>query len=199
MPAKIYPEGSYLLRFSKEFKSNIFWGKFWGWMCMPVCCMGCICLLPAKIFEALIEDIQKIIKIYTPHGLTNLARRISDEQSIFMEACNIVNSKTQYIFPDVNLVDVICVMRPNLKSMLSMLYVYDILGMNKQSKDAYLSQIYQEYTAKGGNENVIIYGLPEYLSRFNDPTCDKMLNLFKKLASETQLSNFVFSHRDKTE
>ena len=193
---KIYPEGSYLLRFSKELRKNLFWGNFWGWLCMPVCCMGCICLLPAKIYEVLVEDIKKIIKIYTPDGLSRLSRKISIEHTLFLEACVIVNATSGNIFPDVNLVDVLCVVNSNLKTMLSMFYLFE-LGFNKKNKDEYLLKIYQEYTAKGGNENVIIYGLPEYLARFYDPTCDKMLTLFNKIARETQLSCFVMAHRDK--
>ena len=73
---------------------------------------------------------------------------------------------------------------------------YD-LYMSKVAKDAraeYLRNVHEVYIRKGGDVNIIIYGLPEYLCLIYDPTSETMSRLYKNNYTETQLSYFVLSH-----
>ena len=198
MATKVYPLGSYLLREHSNMKKNMFWLKFWGWTCMPCCCMGCICILPAKLYEDLVKDVSKIVKIYTAPFLNKLAKGISDQQKIFLEATLSVNSTTTKIFPDVSLLDVLYVAQPNIQKMMPFDYNYklfDALDEKNVDKKKYIMDIYKVYKGNGGDENYIIFGLPEYLARFHDISSNFMLKTFKLISSETQLSVFIFSHK----
>ena len=195
--AKIHPEGSILLKTLSNIEKNLFWAKFWGWLCMPVCCMGCICIIPAKVYEELIIDLKKIIKLYTPKKLEIIAKDISREQSIFIDACIEINKTCEQIYPNTTLYDALCVTIPNFKTMIGISsrsrdYVSNV---DKVAADAYASKAYSVYIEKGGDINSVIYGLPEYLCTIYDPTCDTMSNLYKKIYTNTQLSQYVLSHK----
>ena len=194
--AKVLPRnnGSYLVNSYKETRKALFWAKFWGWLCIPCCCMGCICLAPATVMSSMLEDLAKLIKIYTPEKLKEVAKDIDIEQDLFIQACNVVNVKATKVFPNIKLMDCLCLIDKKLESMLDYYSSsFDYFG-NKAEKDAYMTLVYNTYIELGGNVNVIVFGYPEYMARFNDPTSDKMMVIFHKLTTKTQLASFVFSY-----
>ena len=197
--AKILPRsnGSYLVNSYNETRKALFWAKFWGWICVPCCCIGCMCLAPATILSGMIDDLSAIIKIYTSDKLKTISRDIDYEQDIFIQACNNVNAIALSVFPNIQLIDCMCVVDKKLGSMLEYKANFDLfISSNKSEKDAYMIKVFTEYVKLEGNTKVIIYGYPEYMARIYDPTSDLMTNIFRKLSSKTQLASFVFSHEN---
>ena len=193
---KVSPIGSTLVSSCNQIKTSITCGKVWGWLCMPICCAGFICLIPSYAFESMLTELKKIVALYTPEVLNGLAKDISREEDIFLKACTKVNETETMIFPNIRLIDVICAADQKASTML-MQYANTYEFTNKQQQHEYSLKVFDQYIINDGNSNVIIFGFPEYMARLYDVSSPKMTTLLKNLANKTQLHVYVFSHEDK--
>lgn len=191
-------------------QKGIFWSKCCGISCMLCCCLGCICYLSAKAIDIMLEDVNAIIGFYTKKILNNLAILINIQQKLFIQACCNVNEITNSldIISDLRLIDVICendqkiasILQINYHSVKSLNLARNIIFPdNKNYNKEYLLKVYNEYIKLGGDISPIIYGFPEYMTLYYDPTSEYMLNLYKKILSQNQLNHLILSYKGACE
>ena len=140
----------------------------------------------------LIKDIERVINFYTPIALYQMSHNISKELAILDRAVMLLSEKEKIdpihldILKDVQLIDIVCHYNTHLKDLLSIQqYVYyskDIWIKNLE----FTTKIYQIYKDLGGNENVVIFGLAEFLARTYDIQRDDIQIIYKLLQSVEQ-------------
>ena len=186
MHSKIYPDQSVLNRRLRIFKKR---SLFENMFCIP---FGYVTAM-----DILKKDIENVIQFYTPAFLEKIALDISREQDIFIRAFMVHVDQSNLckdMLNDIQLIDIICAHNNKLKRMLSLqnnkYYSKDLLIKKKD----YVEKMYIEYKRLGGNDNVIIYGLPEYIARIYDMRRDDIQIVYKLLARDSYLRQFVLSH-----
>jgi hypothetical protein len=122
-----------------------------------------------------------------------LGIRVQQELDIFRAAVTMVNNTCDptIIHSDVQLLDVICQANPRIGKIIQDSSSYSVC--NKSKNEDYLNQIWTIYTKQGGNFNLVVYGLIEYLCRMYDPTCDYVQTYLQKFTSDSALRTVCLS------
>lgn len=145
------------------------------------------------------KDIKTVIDLYTPNLLRKIAGDIAREEVIFKTAFIIVNMEYNYdiIFQNnnINLLDIICESHMDFKNMLSLECFHYFSKDHLVLRQEYLQKLYLEYKKLGGNEKVIIFGLPEYLAgEYNIIYREDIQFIYKLLARDSYLRKFVMGY-----
>jgi len=197
---------SRIINYIEETQKGIFWSKCCGISCLLCCCCGLICYLSAKVIEDALEDIYAIVAFYTKKNLNILALLIDREQKLFIKACVNINDTVDAndIIPDLKLINVICEYDQKIANILEINYHSVkttklsrniIFPDNKNYNKEYMLKIYNEYIKLGGNISPIIYGFPEYMAIYYNPTCEFMLSLYRKILGQNQINHLILSYK----
>lgn len=196
---KCYPSDVPGSRLVADFKSYDRWscaGKWVGGLCIPFCCMGLTCWIPAKTAEIELKPMKTVIDKYTAPILDKLRIAVDREQSLFLRACMNVNNVTQTsIYPETTLLDAICSFDERIKKIIAKYAYLRFIDKDLEDRKRYEQQVYEEYINIGGNPAFVLYGLPEYLCIIYEPTGILALSYFRDIATNTQLSNTIQMYR----
>jgi hypothetical protein len=187
----------------KKYNSYILWSQCVGWTCMPLCCLGLVCLAPSYALKEGVVKLRKVIDLYGEDTLHRLAGLVLNQNEIFLRACDNVNkmdlNKVDLNKMDLNKTDIL----PNLTLLETISHGNNEVGIilssrlefTSPSKKTYKTRVYEEWLLQGGNIDIVVFGLPELICLSHDPTSIKVMEYIDKLAYPTQLKNLVMSHR----
>lgn len=184
---RIHPENeSLIVQASCENKSDAFWMKVFGFVAMPCCCIGLSCFGVSSISQAFAERYAYIVKFYGGVNHCNLIKNKVDKEidifnrSILDVRCS--NNPNLHIDPNITLLDIIRTCNTHLDDILR-----HVCFTNYITNKDYSVAVWEKYVELGGNSNVIIYGLIEYLLTFNCSTSKKMEVFVNNLTTNTSL------------
>lgn len=184
---KIHPENeSLVVQASRENKSDAFWMKVFGFVAMPCCCIGLSCFGVSSISQAFAERYANIVKFYGGENNCNVIKnKIDKEIDIFNRSIievRCLNNPNLHIDPNITLLDIIKTSNTHLDNIIRQVCFTRYIT----NKD-YSVAVWNKYVELGGNSNVVIYGLIEYLLTFNSSTSRMMEDFLNKLTSNTSL------------
>lgn len=183
---KIHPEDeSLIVLASNENKSDAFWMKCFGFLALPCCCIGLSCFGISSISKDFAEKYANIVKFYGGIEKCNLIKKKVDiEIDLFNRSVmDIRNSEPNlHIDPNVTLFDLIRQNNKQLSEITTRLMYFKYIT----SKE-YATTLWNRYLELGGNSNLIIYGLIEYLLTFNSSTSKMMEVFIHNVCSNTPL------------
>ena len=152
--------GSRLVDEYNRLNKLIILGKVTGCLCLPACCLGISCLGISFAMEDVdAKPLKYIIDLYTIPILDKLRHMIDFEEYLLNKV-----PRQQAV----TVLDVVSVYDHDIRDLL---VEFGLIKPNNNND--YMNNIYQDYIRIGGNPNVIIYGLPEYLCKLYD--CDDMI------------------------
>lgn len=169
--------------------------KLSGWLCLPFCCVGYVCLAPGYICDTLSDNCKKLIELYGGSArLQILAQKIAKELEIFRDAVTLANTVVQpsVIRPDITIIDVIADMNPRIGPIIR----NDIsLILFPNNNNSYSTEIWKNYQNDGGNYHVIVYGLIEYLFTVYPPDSIFVDSYINKALKDSSLRTEMLSHK----
>lgn len=184
--------------------ANIKYSSWWLWsigcICIPCCCAGTACLLLAEEISKFKILFPKVIEIYG--GKKNckiLGERIRTELNIFCKALTIINSSCSPIIIKTNttLLEVICHVFPNTGNIITDVSKTGIAFLDQKTEkhNEYFNKLWETYTALGGNYQIVVYGIIEYLCQTNEPTSDYVEQYLQEFTSYSALRAECLSYK----
>ena len=194
---------SIIVKTSFILQKRLFWLKFWGVLCMPLCCIGLSCVMIREVILNFGPKFKKIIAIYG--GETNLeilTERIKRELRLFNESVRFANLVVDAtcINQNITITDVIFYMFPEVKKNLSIdsnqIYIEnEAYSKNEDRQRMYNEQIWERYMKLGGCYHVIVYGYIEYMCMNTDPLSTNIEIIIDKFLTDSKLSTECLSHK----
>lgn len=171
-----------------------------GVCCVPACCIGVTCLATAQIIAPIVEDYKDVCASYGGEAnMHSIGERIRRQTTIFRAAVNQINKTCDPEIIDTNicLLDVISDMNPRTGQIInnSNYPGSRLLGIMKKKNDGYTNQIWNTYKEMGGDHQIVVYGLIEYLCQNFDPTSQYVMNLVQKFNRDSPLRTHCFDHK----
>lgn len=184
---------------SKKGRKDSFVLKFLGYLCIPCCCAGCICLGLATEVSAAAQLYVQLIEFYGGIVLARqMAARVRQQANIFRDAVIHVNNSTTSslsIDPNLTLLDLVRYYNPRFNETCrrsSCLAILDtIQDMQKNRNKAYYSSVWNTFIEMGGNPNTVIYGFIELILETSDPTSTNATNYAKQILTNISLRNEI--------
>lgn len=178
--------------------SDSFWLKVAGYLCMPVCCIGCSCLFADKSMTEWKDKYDAIIALYGgKQKVKELSAKIANELRLFGTARTVANTKVSphIIVRDVNMLDIIFCANPLVRQIMGAITLEALVIFDRKERNEYFTVVWNEYVNLGGNYHVIVYGIMEYLAMICDPTSRVMEYSVNEVLRDTAFRVECLSHR----
>eukprot|EP00798_Chlamydomonas_sp_ICE-L_P019722 gene19722-26413_t len=159
--------------------------KVAGWLCAPVLCIGCCCLVPAWALDACISNLGQFIEFCTAPKLHQMAALVKHEQRLFVDAFMAIGNSV--VFPNMRLLDALRYGKPGVYAVIKL----DDHFIVSPSKHAAAAGVWEEYCRRGGNVSVLVCCLPEFMAMYASPDNEAMCEMYDKLRTDTVLARFV--------
>lgn len=185
------PESAIVATAKSQAKTT-FWLKFFGWLCVPMCCLGFACIGSAMLTEEIKDKFNKLIDFYGGiNHVRMIAVRVRIEANLFRRAVTKVNKEVspRIIISDINLVTVIKDMVPTFKAVCPR-------SFDGEHNTNYSKAIWDAYLEMGGNYHAVIYGLVEYMCTISDPTSINVDSYVQLLIKDSSLRAEVLHQRE---
>ena len=176
----------------KDCRKQAFWFKFTGWLCIPWCCLGSICLVAGYSPDEFAAKFAEVISLYGGRDSVRvLAERVHKEITIFRTAVTEVNYSVDptEIRANIDLFDVICDHNPRINALRSNKYI-----LSNHNKN-YSHLVWNAYMKHGGNYSVIVYGIIEYMCIKYEPTSSLVEVYLNNVTNHTSLRVEVLAHK----
>lgn len=150
-----------------------------------------------KEIEKSYSHVEKVIQLYTETTLDLISPLVLTQHKIFMQACTDTNKEipSEAIFANIDLIDVICSMDSQAHDLVQSCCTRRSSFPNID-KINYMRTIYDKYKELGGDEEVVLYGMPEYFALVDDPVALDLLQLCEKFAeSKSEMRNFAMKYK----
>lgn len=183
---------------SRKNKKDSILLKILGVLCVPCCCAGCICMALSTEVTTYAQLYARLIDFYGGIVLARqMATRVRKQIQIFEEAVRHVNNtsdpKTLSIDPQLTLFDLIRYYNTRFNEVCKSASAGGILeaiqDLQRNSKRAYHSAVYNTFIQMGGNPDDVIYGFIELLLETADPTSTFAIGYVKQILTNTSLKN----------
>ena len=183
------PSVSYIELAAKSTKSTNFWLKFWGYLCIPACCVGCVCLGVSLEIGEIALLYSKLVDFYGGVIIARqMANRIRIQKQIFKEAVIHVNNTFENIDPNLTIFDLV----RKYNHRFNAVFAQDTLESMFNSSahyTAYYKAVWDTFIEMQGNPNTVIYGFIECILENVDPTSLKAIYYAKLIINNISLRN----------
>lgn len=170
-----------------------------GGCCMPLCSVGITCCVVGSTFKSFSKNYKHLIGMYGGKlNMHRIATMIRQEMEIFKQAVAKVNMTVNPVFivGDTTILDMVLYAEPVFSAAYMPHHLMNTVS-RCSSNSTYCNVLLTEYLSLGGNYNVIIYGLVEYLCMLYDPTCTVVENVLVHAVGDTVLHVEMMAHKSK--
>lgn len=148
-------------------KSDTLWAKIGGYLCLPCCCLGLVCLGMSEEYNGESLLYSRLVVFYGGEVLTRtIAQKVRAEMALFSQAVIAINKTCDplKIENNLTLIELVKEFNPKFKTLTKSSYssLFDALENLEYRKDKIYKQlVWDYYIAIGGNMNTVVYGFIE--------------------------------------
>ena len=183
------PSVSLLELAAKSSGSTSFWLKFWGYLGIPVCCLGCVCLGASLEITEISSLYSKLVDFYGGVIMTRqMANRVQIQKKIFRDAVIHVNSTFEHIDPNLTIFNLVRKFNHRFNAVFAQ-DTLEYIFKSKTDYTAYYKAVWDTFIEMEGNPNTIIYGFIECIIDHVDPTSMTAIYYVKLILNNISLRN----------
>ena len=166
-------------------EKGLLW-KVLGVLCVPVCCVGCLCVVASAQLAKAAELYGRLVEFYGGVAAARrMAARVRNQAKLFDQAVIAVNSRGGDIDPRLTLLELVRHARPRFRTVCPSHHF--LRGTHKAYNDA----VWSAFIEAGGEPDVVVHGFIELILETADPTSTSAMAYADLILTNTSLKDEI--------